>query len=114
MAAEDRGPQVAGVAILFLILSWIFVSLRCYVRAVMIKNFGTDDWFAVASLVGFSFRPSPLRLATPSLAEPVFSQILFTLYCTFVLKGVEYGYVLKPYYPSISYQSISDVNVYDR
>lgn len=33
----------------------------------MIKNFGTDDWLAIASLV------------------------LFTLYCTFVLKGVEYG-----------------------
>ncbi|KAE9374487.1 hypothetical protein N431DRAFT_372091 [Stipitochalara longipes BDJ] len=67
MAAEDRGPQVAGVAILFLTLSWIFVSLRCYVRGFMIKSFGADDWSAVASL------------------------ILFTLYCTFVLKGVEYG-----------------------
>jgi hypothetical protein len=53
MTAEDRGPQVAGVAILFLILSWIFVSLRCYVRGFMIKSFGPDDWFAVASLVRY-------------------------------------------------------------
>jgi hypothetical protein len=51
MAAEDRGPQLAAVAILFLTLAWIFVSLRCYVRIVMIKSFGIDDWLAVASLV---------------------------------------------------------------
>jgi len=51
MAAEDRGPQVAAVAILFLILSWIAVSLRCYVRICMIKNFGADDWLAVGALV---------------------------------------------------------------
>lgn len=67
MAAEDRGPQVAAVAILFLTLSWVAVSLRCYVRTIMMKSFGADDSLAVASLV------------------------LFTLYCTFVLKGVEYG-----------------------
>jgi hypothetical protein len=51
MMAEDRGPQVAAVAILFLTLSWVAVSLRCYVRSVMMKSFGTDDWLAVASLV---------------------------------------------------------------
>lgn len=64
MAAEDRGPQVAAVAILFLILSWIFVSLRCYVRAIMMKNFGTDDWLAVATLVRYlsgSCLPCPIR-----------------------------------------------------
>lgn len=49
--AENRGPQVEGVAILFLFLTWSFVGLRCYVRAVMIKGFGMDDWLAVASLV---------------------------------------------------------------
>lgn len=51
MMAEDRGPQVAAVAIPFLALSWVAVSLRCYVRAVMMKSFGADDWLAVASLV---------------------------------------------------------------
>jgi hypothetical protein len=49
--AEDRGPQVAAVAILFLTLSWVAVSLRCYVRTVLMKSFGADDWLAVASLV---------------------------------------------------------------
>lgn len=51
MAAENRGPQVEGVAILFLILSWIFVAMRVYVRAVLMKGFGTDDWLAIAALV---------------------------------------------------------------
>jgi hypothetical protein len=54
MAAEDRGPQLAAVAILFLTLAWIFVSLRCYVRTVMMKSFGMDDWLAVASLVSWA------------------------------------------------------------
>ncbi|KAH8683351.1 hypothetical protein BGZ60DRAFT_217876 [Tricladium varicosporioides] len=67
MAVENRGPQVAASAILFLTLSWIFVSLRCYVRTVLMKSFGADDWLAVAAL------------------------ILFTLYCAFVLLGVHYG-----------------------
>jgi hypothetical protein len=47
MMAEDRGRQVAAVAILFLALSWVAVSLRCYVRTVMMKSFGADDWLAV-------------------------------------------------------------------
>ncbi len=54
MAAEDRGPQIAAVAILFLTLTWIFVGLRCYVRTVMMKSFGMDDWLAVAALVSLS------------------------------------------------------------
>lgn len=51
MATKDRGPEVAAVAILFLTLAWIFVTLRCYVRAAMMKSFGMDDWLAVAALV---------------------------------------------------------------
>lgn len=51
MAIEDRGPQVEAVAITFLTLSWIAVTLRCYVKFYMIKLFRIDDWFAVLSLV---------------------------------------------------------------
>ncbi len=79
MAAEDRGPQVAAVAILFLTLSWIFVSLRCYVRAIMMKNFGTDDWLAVATLVRYllgSCLPCPIRLC---LANFEFLDFVYTL-----------------------------------
>jgi hypothetical protein len=51
MAIENRGPQVEAVAITFLILSWIAVSLRCYVKLFMTKLFRIDDWLAVISLV---------------------------------------------------------------
>jgi hypothetical protein len=47
----NRGPEVAIVVWTFLTLTWVVVSLRCYVRAEMKKSFGADDWFAVISLV---------------------------------------------------------------
>jgi hypothetical protein len=34
---EERGGQIAGVAITFLFLSWLTVGLRCYVRYVPLK-----------------------------------------------------------------------------
>jgi hypothetical protein len=49
--AVDRGPQVAAVAILFLVTSWLAVLLRVYVRGVMTKSFGIDDTLAVVTLV---------------------------------------------------------------
>lgn len=51
MAGEYRGDKVAEVTILFLALTWVAVSLRVYVRAIMTKSFGVDDWLAVLSLV---------------------------------------------------------------
>ena len=51
MAIENRGPQVEAVAITFLTLSWIAVSLRCYARIFITKLFRIDDWLAVIALV---------------------------------------------------------------
>jgi len=51
MAEENRGRQAGAVAILFLALSWSAVSLRVYVRAIMTKAFGVDDYLAVLALV---------------------------------------------------------------
>jgi len=51
MAIDNRGLQVEAVAILFLVLSWIAVSLRCYVKLFITKLFRIDDWLAVLSLV---------------------------------------------------------------
>jgi hypothetical protein len=46
-------PQIIinTVTALFLLLSWIFVSLRCYVRIFIQAYFGLDDIFAIACLV---------------------------------------------------------------
>jgi hypothetical protein len=51
MANGERSADIKAVAILFLTLSWISVSLRCYVRLFLKKIFRVDDWLAVATLV---------------------------------------------------------------
>jgi hypothetical protein len=51
MAIDDHGQLIAAVGILFLVLTWVAVTSRCYVRIFMIKSFGLDDWLSVAALV---------------------------------------------------------------
>ncbi|KIW05016.1 uncharacterized protein PV09_04172 [Verruconis gallopava] len=64
---ENRGPQVRAVAITFLVLPWIAVVARCYVRIQMIKSFAADDWLAVVTL------------------------LLLTVYASLILAGVSWG-----------------------
>lgn len=42
-AAHGRQQYINGVTIAFLIISWIAVSMRMYVRGFLIHNFGWDD-----------------------------------------------------------------------
>lgn len=65
--AADRGPQVRDVAIAFLIVPWIVVTARCWVRIKMIRAFALDDWLAVATL------------------------LLMTVYATLIIVGVQWG-----------------------
>lgn len=51
---EDRGHQILAVNILFLVLSWVTISLRVYVRAGMLKSFGMDDWAMVVTVLLFT------------------------------------------------------------
>lgn len=51
---DDRHNEVLVVASLFLVLTWVTVSLRCYVRGFMTNTWGSDDWYMAASLVSFS------------------------------------------------------------
>ncbi|PQE17462.1 hypothetical protein CJF32_00008691 [Rutstroemia sp. NJR-2017a WRK4] len=67
LSQHSRAHEVAGVAILFLVMSTISVMLRVYCRAISIKSFGWDDSAAVAAW------------------------FLFALFNTFVLLGVHYG-----------------------
>ena len=55
------------VAIMALVLTWLAVSLRVYVRAGMLRNFGSDDWAMVVT------------------------QFLFTVYLSCQIGGVAYG-----------------------
>lgn len=50
----SRGPAVLSVTISFLILTWVFVLTRLYVRLSMTKAAGHDDWLLVVAQVYFS------------------------------------------------------------
>ncbi|KAI9046882.1 hypothetical protein LZ554_008960 [Drepanopeziza brunnea f. sp. 'monogermtubi'] len=52
--STNRSPEVEGVAGLFLGLTWGTAVLRIYVRAVMAKNFGLEDWLAISALFLFT------------------------------------------------------------
>ena len=66
-STEGRAPEVLAVAIIFLVLSWITVGLRVWVRAGMLRSFGLDDWTMVVT------------------------QLLFTAYLVCQIGGVAYG-----------------------
>ena len=43
-AVGPRTTVMLIVAVVFLILSWISFALRVYVRAILLRSFGWDDW----------------------------------------------------------------------
>ncbi|KAF2659888.1 hypothetical protein K491DRAFT_712185 [Lophiostoma macrostomum CBS 122681] len=51
---EGRRNEVLAVAILFFLLTWLTVSLRIYVRAFMLKSWGQDDSYMLATLLTFT------------------------------------------------------------
>ena len=48
---SGRGPQLVAVYAFFCALTTVAVSLRAYCRAILIRNFALDDYFAVVSWV---------------------------------------------------------------
>lgn len=49
--AENRGPELLAVNIVFCSLTGIIVLLRCYTRVFIVKAFGTDDWIMLLAMV---------------------------------------------------------------
>lgn len=49
---DDRGGSLLAVVIVFLILTWVTVSLRFYVRVGISHAAGADDFIMLAALVG--------------------------------------------------------------
>ncbi|RDW59065.1 hypothetical protein BP5796_11989 [Coleophoma crateriformis] len=54
----NRGSQLVTVSIAFTVLVWIAVSLRCYVRLLLIREFKLDDWFILVATSGFTVMTS--------------------------------------------------------
>ena len=48
---QDHGPGLQIIAVVLFALVVIVVSLRIYVRAVLLRTFGIDDWFMAICLV---------------------------------------------------------------
>lgn len=48
---DSNGVGLLVAAIVTLVISWLSVALRTYVRAGMIKSFQVDDWVMLAGLV---------------------------------------------------------------
>ncbi|GAM88212.1 hypothetical protein ANO11243_062430 [Dothideomycetidae sp. 11243] len=44
-----------SISVIFLVLCWVAVGLRVYVRAYLIKTFGADDWAISITLFFFTF-----------------------------------------------------------
>lgn len=59
--------QISSVTIALLVLSWVVVTMRCGVRAFLVKSFGFDDWLMLVS------------------------QILYTIWGIFLLLGAQTG-----------------------
>jgi hypothetical protein len=64
---DYNGYQLVVVVIIFLILTYISVGLRCFVRIKITRAFAVDDWLMVVS------------------------QVIFTMSCAFILRGIHYG-----------------------
>jgi urea transporter len=48
---ENNGAPLVGTAVCFLVLTYISVALRTYVRAVLTKSFLLDDWLMLVAQV---------------------------------------------------------------
>lgn len=48
---EMKSVPMLVVAIIFLSVSWLIVSLRIFVRGHMIRSFGWDDWLMIVAQV---------------------------------------------------------------
>jgi len=53
-AGAGESHAMIGVASATAALSWIAVSLRVYVRGIMIRSFGWDDWLMLVALVCYT------------------------------------------------------------
>ena len=50
-AAHSRATLIRAVTIIFLVVAWLAVLARSYVRAVLIRNYGWDDAVMLLAVV---------------------------------------------------------------
>lgn len=85
---DNRGPEMAAIALVMTSLSVIAVALRCYTMIAILKRFLVEDWLAVLTCVS-TIRFSPACRIYADVA--VRCQLLQCAFCTFVVLGVSHG-----------------------
>ena len=50
-AANSRATLIRAITIIFLVVAWLAVLARSYVRAVLIRNYGWDDAVMLLAVV---------------------------------------------------------------
>lgn len=66
---NDRGESIIAVTSVFLGISLVAVSLRCYVRLRIVKAFGWDDRIMVLAMVCPNYPYVSRRILTVKVAE---------------------------------------------
>lgn len=87
--SESNGGALVVTSITLLVVTWLSVVLRCYVRAFMTKGFQIDDWLMVVAQASFPLRQYDDHGHSVLIDAP--SQIVFTLSCSLILLGVNTG-----------------------
>jgi hypothetical protein len=67
-STDYNGYQLVAVAIIFLVLTYISIALRFFVRIKITRVFAADDWLMLVA------------------------QLIFTFSCPCILRGVHYGF----------------------
>ncbi len=69
---DSNGTSLLVTAVATLVISWLSVALRTYVRAGMTMSFQVDDWVMLAGLVSasYGYLEFNLRALTLSLDRP--------------------------------------------
>lgn len=110
MAVENRGPQLQAVAYTLLTTAVVSMLLRTYVRVMLVRNFGVDDWcmvaatisfilFVTSALVGVHYGTGRHYWDIPNIADQVealkFWWFCYLWYCvTMIASKISIGYFL--------------------
>jgi hypothetical protein len=52
-AANSRATLITAITVIFLVVAWLAVLARSYVRAILIRNYGWDDAVMLLAVVRY-------------------------------------------------------------
>lgn len=89
-AGQYNGDALLVTVLVFLVLTWVSVALRTYVRAILTKSFQYDDWLMLVAQV-CPFTSMKTQQPTGELIHIDLPQLNFTLSSAFIAAGLAVG-----------------------